>query len=195
MKIVILGIGGGGSWLGMFFATTLLAGDTLTLIDNDKLEEDNLRRVPFPKNRAGDLKVDVAKDFLSPLAYCQIETIAERFPSSRTELALQSASIVFDCTDNTATKKAVAAFLNPKIPLYRLGADGYDYMVDGRRTVYWGEQNGYNVVSHADVVMFTAALAAHIATSPNCVNRSIKVVGEMKELAKEKGKETKHGKK
>jgi hypothetical protein len=187
MKVAILGIGGAGSWVSVLLATSKLKrGDTLTLIDGDRLSEDNLLRVPFPKGDVGVLKVLAAKNFLSQLTDCEIQVVSSRFPCDETEFILPEQDFVFDCSDNTPTKRALANWLPRHIPLIRVGADGFDLMVDSRRAVYWGEQDGYNVVSHAEIVARAAALAVFIAMGDS-PKREILVQEDMRDAVIEVG--------
>lgn len=136
-SVAVLGVGGIGSWVGLFFA--LVGVKKLVLVDNDIVEDTNLNRTPFRLDQVGMPKVQA----LAELIYERREDI-EVYPLIKLETEeftrefLRDVDIIIDCRDGEKffeeeeLQKKVAA---------KLGYDGVGMtVVFNPRLPGWGEE-------------------------------------------------------
>ncbi len=136
-SVAVLGVGGIGSWVGLFFA--LVGVKKLVLVDNDIVEDTNLNRTPFRLDQVGMPKVQA----LAELIYERREDI-EVYPLIKLETEeftkefLRDVDIIIDCRDGEKffeeeeLQKKVAA---------KLGYDGVGMtVVFNPRLPSWGEE-------------------------------------------------------
>jgi len=102
--LVILGLGGLGSPVAMYLATSGIAN--ITLIDDDKVELSNLQRQIIHKaSSQGQEKVLSAKaNLLSLNPELRINTINHRLNEDALSDVIKGADAVADCCDNFATR-------------------------------------------------------------------------------------------
>ncbi|EDP97203.1 HesA/MoeB/ThiF family protein [Kordia algicida OT-1] len=123
--IVVVGCGGLGCATAL--SLTLLGIKKLTIIDDDRVEIDNLQRqILFDLNAVGNYKCDVAKAALEARnKTIEITSVKERVSSKNSKKLLKNATIVVDCTDNYASRlvidNACAAY---NIPMVYTGVKG-----------------------------------------------------------------------
>ncbi|WP_298507704.1 HesA/MoeB/ThiF family protein [uncultured Kordia sp.] len=117
-------IGCGGLGCGTLMSLALLGVGTLTLIDDDLVEEDNLQRqLLYDLNAVGKYKCDIAKAQLQARnTTIEIRTFRERLTSKNSEQLLQEVDLVLDCTDNYAARLVIDAFCSKhQIPMIYTG--------------------------------------------------------------------------
>ncbi|ADZ91998.1 HesA/MoeB/ThiF family protein [Marinomonas mediterranea] len=104
-RALIVGVGGLGN-----IAATYLAGagvGTLTLLDDDCIEESNLpRQVLFNESNVGESKAKAAKDLLNAKASdVTINAVESKLNEHNAEALVSEVDVVLDCTDNFKTRK------------------------------------------------------------------------------------------
>lgn len=156
-SVAVLGVGGIGSWVGLFFA--LVGVKELVLVDNDIVEDTNLNRTPFRLDQVGMPKVQA----LAELIYERREDI-EVYPLIKLETEeftkkfLRDVDIIIDCRDGEKffeeeeLQKKVAA---------KLGYDGVGMtVVFNPGLPSWGEEPVRYTITPSYLVppVFLAAL-------------------------------------
>ena len=96
-SVIVIGVGGVGSWVGLNFA--LSGVPKLTLIDPDIVEDTNLNRTPFRIKDIGERKVHA----LGSIIYERREDIALNVLDKRVENCVirNLPEVVVDCRDNS----------------------------------------------------------------------------------------------
>ncbi|MFK7750072.1 MAG: ThiF family adenylyltransferase [Kordia sp.] len=120
--IVVVGCGGLGC--GTLVSLALLGVGKLTIIDDDRVEADNLQRqILFDLNSIGNYKCDVATAELKARNQTiEITSFKERLTSQNSKKLLKEAHIVVDCTDNYAARLAIDVFCSKhQIPMIYSG--------------------------------------------------------------------------
>lgn len=132
-RVLVVGCGGLGA-----SAVPLLAAagvGELILADDDSLELSNLQRqVAYGTADVGRLKVDAAADAVARLnPHVRVSALAQRLDADALRALLPGVSVVLDCSDNYATRRALnrAAFAS-RVPL----VSGAAVRFDGQLTVY-----------------------------------------------------------
>ncbi len=117
-RVLIIGLGGLGSPVAMYLASSGVG--ELVLVDDDNVELTNLQRqIVHSEKTIGMGKVDSAGLLLSQLnSNCSIKKIHHRLDESELGQEVQKATVVADCSDNFATRKLVNKIcLKSKTPL------------------------------------------------------------------------------
>jgi len=165
-RVVVVGLGGIGSWLADAFARVLnvnAPGSQLVLVDGDTFEHKNAERQNFThlgnkaKSVAGDLIEKVDNTFIIPMAAWVVsEELAEAADADEegvsyisAENLLREDDIVFVCVDNAKARKLLfdaAAKLN-NIDVFNGGneEDGFGC------TYYYCRRDGVDVTDHPAV--------------------------------------------
>jgi len=104
-KIVIVGTGGLGSFIGLLLAR--MQPKELIIIDYDKVEESNLeRQALYSFNDIGKNKITCAKKVLSE--FCNVTAIEEKVTTKNIKDIIPiDVDLVMDCVDNTCARKAI----------------------------------------------------------------------------------------
>lgn len=162
-NILILGVGGIGSWAALCMA--LIGCPKITIVDADIIEEHNLNRTPFKNMHIGMNKVFAVSDLIvERRSDCEVIPINVPFEVSGINPA--DYDIVIDCTDTFACKNALVA--NEYTGKYiKLGYDGLSFTFDRSiKSEVWGDVEGYRIVpSYAgSVLLINALLINAIAT-------------------------------
>ena len=140
--VLIIGLGGLGSPVAMYLATSGIA--EITLIDDDKVDISNLQRqIIHQHNSNGMNKVASAKERLETLnPECKINTISKRLSENELNLLIQKINVVADCSDNFETRFLInkVCFEN-KTPLVSGAAIKWEgqlttFMMDGKSPCY-----------------------------------------------------------
>lgn len=148
---VVAGLGGIGSWVAVDLA--LIGLGTIILFDDDVIEASNLNRTLFKLNQIGRPKTEAVKDLIMERRKDVIVlTMNERFSSDMFSKYIQ-VEYLFDCTDTSKLKDAIAEIrLNTKpetaFPKYvKLGYDGYEGTIcmNQFNTGQWGEDSSYTI--------------------------------------------------
>jgi len=124
---VLVGAGGLGSAAGIYLAAAGVG--RLRLVDPDPVEPSNLnRQVLYGPADVGHVKVGAAAERLRRLnPDCAVEALAERLDADRAEALFAGADVVLDCSDNFATRLAVAdAAWHTGRPLVSASALGWE---------------------------------------------------------------------
>lgn len=105
-SVVVLGVGGVGSWVALNLA--LIGVPRIILIDSDKVEDTNLNRTPFKLEHIGMYKVDALTELILerrdnveviPITIDIRQEINSDIPNDIRNMMLQSQYVV-DCRDN-----------------------------------------------------------------------------------------------
>ena len=176
--IVILGVGGIGSWVALDLA---LSGkvDTLHIVDPDIIEMNNLNRTPFRICDVGNPKVDAMKYLILERRIVNVVTyrrktnkaFAEEIRnnilrvSNEDSTKINDGIAIIDCRDD-----AIDDFFDFPCKYYKIGYDGCDATLDGnpRNTAVWGRANGYQFTPS---FICPAQLAANLVVTDILVDR------------------------
>ena len=137
--VLIIGLGGLGSPVSMYLAAAGVGH--LTLVDDDQVELSNLQRqIVHGQQDIGRSKVASAADTLKEINNeVELELIDERLDGARLELAVNTADIVVDCSDNFATRFLLNEVTQRcQTPL----VSGAAIRMEGQVTVYDSRQQG-----------------------------------------------------
>ncbi|QEW07153.1 tRNA cyclic N6-threonylcarbamoyladenosine(37) synthase TcdA [Nitrincola iocasae] len=125
-QVVVVGIGGVGSWVAEALARTAIG--QITLIDLDDICISNInRQVHATSSSIGQMKVDVMAARLRDInPYCQVNTQAAFIQAANiAELIPDDVDYVVDAIDNVRDKAALIAWCKRrKIPLITIGGAG-----------------------------------------------------------------------
>ena len=124
--IVVIGVGGVGSWVVEALARNAIG--KLTLIDMDVVAESNInRQLPALSSTLGCNKIDVMADRIKDInALCQTVLIDDFLTKDNIEeLVSKDVDFVIDCIDNSRIKAALIAWCKRnKIKVITLGGAG-----------------------------------------------------------------------
>ncbi len=106
-KVLVIGLGGLGSPLAMYLASSGVGH--LTLVDHDRVELTNLQRqIVHDTGSLGELKVASAAQRLRALnPDIAVATVARKLEGADLVQAVRAADVVVDGSDNFATREAV----------------------------------------------------------------------------------------
>ena len=125
-NVVVVGIGGVGSWAAEALARSGVGN--LTLIDLDQIVESNInRQVHALESTLGAVKVDVMAQRIQQIAPLARITAIEAFiePDNVATLLPRSAAVVIDAIDAVKAKAALVAWcVNHELPVVVCGAAG-----------------------------------------------------------------------
>ena len=163
-SVLIIGVGGVGSWVALDLA--LVGVKQLTLVDPDTIEEHNLNRTPFKLSDIGKPKVDAISDLiLERRVDVNIEPLQGKIEDliSLDYIDLSLYDYIIDCRDRFAP-------LETTKPNYvKLGYDGKNLTIHFNPTpqTAWGEgAGGYEVIpSYLVPPQLLAGLITEIITS------------------------------
>lgn len=130
MKITICGAGTLGGNLAENLAR--MGMGTLTVIDDDIVEDRNLANQPYHKNMLGKPKVKALSDLLFRGVGAKVIPINKRFTGGNGEKLLSGSQLVIDSFDNHESRKAVKEVCDRlKIPCIHAGIsnDGYGEVI------------------------------------------------------------------
>ena len=117
-RALIVGLGGLGCPAAQYLASSGVGA--LTLNDFDRVDETNLpRQILFTDADIGELKAVAAARRLRTLnPAAEITALTERLDAPTLAAAVESATVVLDCTDNVATRLAInKACVLARVPL------------------------------------------------------------------------------
>ena len=120
-------VGCGGLGCGTLLSLALLGVGKLTIIDDDRVEADNLQRqLLYTLDSVGNYKCDVAKAELKARnKTIKITSFKERLTSKNCEQLLKEATIIIDCTDNYTARLVIDSFCKKQhIPMIYTGVKG-----------------------------------------------------------------------
>ncbi len=135
--VMVIGLGGLGSPLSMYLATSGIGH--LSLIDFDVVDLSNLQRqIIHDTESIGELKVESAKQRLHALnPEIKISTHSEKFTADKLEPLLEKVDVIVDCSDNFETRYALNDLAcKKKIPLVSgaaIGMEGQISVFDFRK--------------------------------------------------------------
>jgi tRNA A37 threonylcarbamoyladenosine dehydratase len=128
--VVVIGVGGVGSWTVESLARSGIG--RLTLIDMDHLSESNInRQLPALDSTLGQAKVEALKNRISEIsANCRVDCIEDFISTDNLQSLLgnvpnSSQTLVIDCIDHAKTKAALIAWCRQrKCAVLTVGAAG-----------------------------------------------------------------------
>ena len=143
-SVAVVGAGGVGSWVALFFA--LLGTKKIIVIDDDNIEEHNLNRTPFTTFDVGSLKVDAVANLISERRPdCEVITISKRIEyikDEKTKEEIKNAEVIIDCRDVMQP----LPFEHDKIIALRYDGEEVWIGINPNYKKYWGEGGGYRTV-------------------------------------------------
>lgn len=152
--VVVVGIGGVGSWTAEALARSGVG--TLTLIDMDHIAESNInRQVHALDTTVGQAKIEAMRERIAHInPYCQVRCVDDFVTEDNwTELLAQITKVhgtthgkidgIIDACDQIRAKTAMAAWaMQEKIPFVSVGAAG------GKRIAYMVDMADLSAVTH-----------------------------------------------
>lgn len=141
--IVVIGVGGIGSWVALNVA---LAGISrrIDLYDPDEVECSNLNRTPFRVCDISRKKVLAMKFLiLERRPHTTIAIFPRKFTAKDSCNYYSNLDLFIDCRDDVYDD-----LKNHRAKVYKLGYDGTSITIDGnpKETKVWGQSQGYSVV-------------------------------------------------
>ncbi|MDM4766000.1 molybdopterin-synthase adenylyltransferase MoeB [Pelomonas sp. SE-A7] len=136
-RALVIGAGGLGSPVALYLGTAGVGH--ITLVDHDTVDLTNLQRqIAHRQDRIGQPKVESAAQSLRDInPGIVVQTLAQRADAALLDQLVAQASLVFDCSDNFATRHAVnQACVKHRKPLVAAAATGFD----GQISVYDSRQ-------------------------------------------------------
>ncbi len=124
--VIVIGVGGVGSWVSEALARNAIA--KITLVDMDVVAESNInRQLPALTSTLGRNKIDVMADRIKDInPECEIVAIDDFVTQDNIEAIISSdADFVVDCIDDSRVKAAMIAWCKrQKIKIITLGGAG-----------------------------------------------------------------------
>ena len=132
-RVVIIGCGGIGIWLGLHAA--LLGFTHFTLFDRDAVDSSNLNRLPVDQRWIGKPKVLALKAIIRGVRPDTVILATRKHFNPDTDLnvlertrANCNKTLVFDCTDNAIVQKKIFKLIHPVYNhnYIKVGYEGFD---------------------------------------------------------------------
>ncbi len=123
--IIVIGIGGVGSWAAEALARNAIG--EITLIDLDNIAESNVnRQIHALDGNFGKAKVSAMHERIKQInPACQVHEVEDFITPANLAVLLKPCDLVLDCTDDAKAKIALAHFCKVnKIPLIMSGSAG-----------------------------------------------------------------------
>jgi len=127
---LVIGAGGLGSPVALYLGSAGVG--QITLVDGDVVDATNLQRqIAHTQARVGQAKVESARQAILALnPSAQVTALQRRADTDFLAVAVATASVVIDCTDNFATRHAInRACVAHRKPLVSGAAIGFDGQV------------------------------------------------------------------
>ena len=127
---LVIGAGGLGSPVALYLASAGIG--RITLVDDDEVDLTNLQRqIMHSTERIGQPKALSGKAALAAInPEVKVQALVERADAARLAELVADASVVFDCTDNFATRHAInRACVAARVPLVSGAAIRFDGQV------------------------------------------------------------------
>ena len=145
---VVIGLGGTGSWVAINLA--LLGVGIIFMFDGDEVEESNRGRTLFKQKHVGLFKTDAVSEMILSRREGIILKAYSRYFNEHDIQDYISADYIYDCTDTSRLKKAIAEHQTQisNFPMYiRTGYDGYSAsLAFNNFKTGWGTDSAYTVV-------------------------------------------------
>lgn len=194
VRVLQLGAGGVGTWFAIMFAMHADPETTsITIVDDDVLEEVNANRLPYPYNwfTEGMRKVDALRNFIAairPGLDVRTLPVRPRLAAEIEGLARSSnANIIVDAVDNVESiaviKKARERLLNT-VALLSLHYDGTHYTIEyvppGKTSASWDVDFQAGQYTTPSTAMTPAAIAVTaIAILMNPPEEPVIITGDL----------------
>jgi tRNA A37 threonylcarbamoyladenosine dehydratase len=123
--VIVIGIGGVGSWAAEALARNAIG--EITLIDLDNIAESNVnRQIHALDGNMGKAKVSAMHERIVQInPTCRVWEVEDFITPSNLDILLKPCDVVLDCTDDAKAKIALAHFCKMnKIPLIMSGSAG-----------------------------------------------------------------------
>ena len=130
---LVIGAGGLGSPVALYLGTAGVG--RITLVDHDTVDLTNLQRqIAHRQDRIGAPKVESAAQSIREInPGADVRTVQQRADAALLDELVARADVVFDCSDNFATRHAInQACVSHRKPLVAAAATGFD----GQISVY-----------------------------------------------------------
>jgi hypothetical protein len=123
---IIIGCGGVGYWTAIFLA--MMGARVIVLVDGDRVDATNLPRLPVAMRVRNDFKVKTLKMTIRLLRpACAVTCIPMHINKDTMDKMNYNRSIVWDCTDDARTQKALSGVVTRGNGLYyKLAYEGWD---------------------------------------------------------------------
>lgn len=158
--VMVIGVGGVGSWVALNFA--LIGVSTITLIDADKIDVSNLNRTMFKTSNVGQYKTVAMKDLIiERRPHCNVFSYTKKFeelPESIQKIA--STTITIDCRDSI---KPLARVKSPIIGGYN-GLSATIHIQPELKHIWGEEESPYTIIPSYVVVpeVIAAMIVNHV---------------------------------
>ena len=179
---IVVGLGGTGSWVAFYLATS--GCENLHLMDADKLEPPNFNRLYISMEKyLGWQKVDAIKEYLQEIRPdCIIQTYGRATEYSLLEVP--DGDILFDCTDNQATQVMLYKWATENKRQYiRCGYDGTHMTVVDRVPSWITDDEPVSGYEIRPSWVVPASLAAAFAVSKAMYAPNTEIRADLKEFA------------
>jgi molybdopterin/thiamine biosynthesis adenylyltransferase len=178
-KIMVVGLGGTGSWVALLSAMT--GAVSLTLVDNDVIELTNLNRMPLPITSIGKPKAEAIKEEILRLRP-DASVIALNIEVSEFLIGSVAPNILVDCTDKIKVHKEIYKYCRAMGLIYvRCCYDGLHITVSsslpGFNTVHGEDAEGGYTITPSWVA--PAIIAAGYAVAKIFKNIGIEYSGDI----------------
>ena len=159
--VVILGVGGIGSWVAYYLGSFFRKNERLFLVDPDIVELSNLSRTPFRYNDVSLSKTTSLKSIIMEknigVNIISINKLSDQFIDEDIKSYKLKNVLLIDCRDNFYDDYDKLKPISNKI--IRVAYDGYSITLDPNPETrkVWSVANGYTVVPSS---IFPSSLAA-----------------------------------
>ena len=145
---LVVGLGGTGSWVAINLA--LLGVGIIFMFDGDVVEESNRGRTLFEQRHVGLLKTEAVSEMILARREGIILKSFPKYFLAEDIKDYTSIDYIYDCTDTSRLKKAIAQYRKgvTKFPMYvRTGYDGYyASLAFNNFKTGWGTDSSYQVI-------------------------------------------------
>ena len=175
-RITIIGCGGVGSWVGIMLSLVLCPNTDLILIDPDKVEPENMNRLPYPLQffvRKINKAEALAKYIALIRPQVNIMPIAKKYEElddiEKTEI--RKSNVIIEATDSPLSQEKIYKDVEEwKKPVVAGHYDGkhltVKYHPEGKLDDSWtiNYNEGYEIIpSYPTVAILTASLTTELA--------------------------------
>ncbi|MCD4658064.1 MAG: ThiF family adenylyltransferase [Planctomycetes bacterium] len=122
-KFLVVGAGGVGSW----FLISMVAVNPqakFIVFDDDRLEETNLERIPFPPSYISMLKTDAIKSWVQVIYQrgSSVISVPHKFRTEFFEHLVFKPDVVVECSDDYLTQRSTFEYCTKnELPFYKIG--------------------------------------------------------------------------
>lgn len=128
--VTVAGVGGIGSWVGIYCAMSGV--ENIYLFDPDVMEESNRNRLPFCEGSLNRPKVEVVRDYIMSIRpEANVLALQDKLEGLLLRVQINASDYIIDCTDSPRAQitmynacKAASGGGNGRVRYIRAGYDG-----------------------------------------------------------------------